>query len=341
MPSLELLQFDLTEECPLSCGHCSNSSGPSRTTRFPLEKLVEFLEQAAAMGVKTVVFSGGEPLCYPGLATALKTARSLDLPVTMFTTGIRDKRYRGPIDLQEWEGLRKAGLVTAAFSLYAAPMGREYHNRIVRLKPVDGDAFTVNEMAMRTARAAGIDVQAHFIPSNPSVARLQDIYDWAAGLNCSALHLQLPTRQGRNETLAFLGLGRSQEQLLQLAVSALVTISTTAFYVSRLWRQRWSGSSSNCGANDRQLIIRADGSISPCNACKYLTPTAHQESILEPPKKLIAVWENSATLQAYRSAKAMNSVCPRCHGIFAEIKQEEAFGGSALLPVVPADEVFS
>jgi len=342
MLPLELIQFDLTEECPLSCRHCSNSSGPLRTKRFPPYRLFELLEQAAKIGVKNIVFSGGEPLCYPALAPALRMARRLRLPVTIFTTGIRDKKTRGAIDTQEWKTLKEQGLVSAAFSTYAAPKEREYHNRVVALKPAEGDAFSVNELAIQRAHAASIDVQAHFIPSDPSVAGLQDIYDWAEGLECSELHLQFPTRQGRNEASVYLGLSASHEHMLQRAASSLVTLPRTMFYVSRLWRRRWSGSGESCGANDRQLIIRADGTISPCNACKYLMPTTRQESILEPPRKLIAVWENSATLQAYRSAKAMNSVCLRCHGIFAEHKQEQerTIGGSALLPVVPANGMF-
>ncbi len=343
MPSLELLQIDVTEECPLSCGHCSNSSGPSKTTQFPLKKLIELFEQAAVMGVRRVVLSGGEPLCYPALETAIKSAHALKLNVTIFTTGTRDTRTRVPIELREWGSLKNDGLVSAGFSIYAAPERREYHNQIVLLKPLKEDAFGVNQIAMQRARAAGIDVQAHFIPSDSTVTDLQDIYNWVSALKCSILHLQFPTRQGRNASLPCLALSRTRERALQRAASSLITVPTTIFHVSRLWYQRWSGAGSNCGANERQLIIRADGTISPCNACKYSIPADQEESILDPLGNLMTIWENSTTLQAYRSAKAGNSVCSRCQGIFAEYKQEEEnpLGGSALLPVVRADGMFS
>lgn len=342
MPSLELLQIDLTENCPLSCGHCSNSSGPSKHTQFPFKNLIELLEQAAFMGVKAVVFSGGEPLCYPALGTAIKSARALGLNLTIFTTGIRDTRTREPIELGEWKSLQEDGLPSAGFSVYSAPDHREYHNQIVMLKPLKRDAFGANQTAMERAREAGIDIQAHFIPSDSTVADLQDIYNWAASLKSSVLHLQFPTRQGRNLSFPFLGLSRNQEQTLQRAVSSLMAVPTTTFHVSRLWLQRWSGSVSTCGASDRQLIVRADGTISPCNACKYSMPASDQENILEPPGNLITLWENSATLHAYRLAKATNSVCLRCQGIFAEYKleEEQPLEGSALVPVVRADGVF-
>ena len=342
MPSLDLLQIDLTEECPLFCGHCSNSSGPSKTTHFPLQKLSEIVEHAAKMDVKALVLSGGEPLCYPGLRATLKLAQILKLPVTICTTGIRDKNTRSPIESSEWRNLKQDGLVSAAFSIYAAPHRREFHNQIVMLKPLGGDAFGTNETAMRRARAVGIDVQAHLIPSDSTVADLQDIYDWAVGLECSVLHLQIPTEQGRNASLPRLALNRCQEEALQRAASSLLTVSRTTFHVSRLWHQRWSGANFNCGANERQLIIRADGTISPCNACKYSTAGDQQENILNPPGNLKAIWENSPTLQAYRSAKARNSVCMRCQGIFAEYKQEGNLPQrSTLLPEVRADGMFS
>lgn len=343
MPSLELLQIDLTDECPLSCGHCSNSSGPSKTTRFPSQELIELLAEAALMGVRTVVLSGGEPLCYPALETALESARALKLPVTIFTTGIRDTRARVPIELSEWRSLKKDGLVSAGFSIYAGPERREYHNQVVTLKPFRGDAFGVNQMAMERARAAGIDIQAHFIPSGPTVVDLHDIYDWALDLGCSVLHLQFPTRQGRNAMSQCLTLTRAEEQALQRAASSLSTVPTTTFHVSRLWHQRWSGANSNCGANERQLIIRADGTISPCNACKYSPMAALQENILDPQTNLMTIWENSATLQQYRSAKAGNSVFSRCQGIFAEHEQGQTNPSerSALLPAVRADAMFS
>ncbi|HLY61004.1 MAG TPA: radical SAM protein [Terriglobia bacterium] len=342
MPSLDLLQIDLTEECPLFCGHCSNSSGPSNTTRFPLQKLIEIIDQAGKMDVKALVLSGGEPLCYPGLRAALKRAQTLKLPVTICTTGIRDKKTRSPIESSEWKNLKQDGLVTAAFSIYAAPEQREFHNQIVMLKPLSGDAFGANETAMRRARAAGMDVQAHLIPSDSSIADLQDIYDWAVSLECSVLHLQIPTQQGRNATSPRLAMNQCQEEALQRLASSLLTVSGTTFHVSRLWYQRWSGANFNCGANERQLIIRADGTISPCNACKYSTARDQQGNILNPTGNLKAVWESSPTLQAYRSAKARNSVCKRCQGIFAEYKQEENLSQrSTLLPEVRADGMFS
>src|SRR5207247_4868509 len=137
--------------------------------------------------------------------------------------------------------------------------------------------------------------------SDPTGNDLQDIYNWASNLRCSALHLQFPTRQGRNAPLPCLSLGPTQEHALRKAVSSLMTVPTTVFHVSRLWYQRWSGASSNCGANDRQLIIRADGTISPCNACKYSMQECQQESILNSPASLMTMWENSTTLRAYRS----------------------------------------
>lgn len=111
-PPLKLLQIDLTDECPLFCTHCSNSSGPSRETHFPINKLLEIIKEGAALGVRSIVYSGGEPLCYPQLSEALSTAQCFRIETIMFTTGIEDRKTRLPIGLDRWVELKQQGLTS-------------------------------------------------------------------------------------------------------------------------------------------------------------------------------------------------------------------------------------
>ena len=118
---------------------------------------------------------------------------------TIFTTGIRDKRNRVPIGGQEWVELQKHGLNTAVFSAYASPANRDFHNRIVRLRPVGYmDAFDVNERGISGAQQIGIAVDVQFIPSDETCSELSAVSTWAAALRVRTLHLQYPTQQGRN-----------------------------------------------------------------------------------------------------------------------------------------------
>ena len=324
-PALRLLQVDLTDECPLFCAHCSNSSGPARTTHFPIKSVRKLLDEACKLGLEKIVFSGGEPLRYPHLEEALSASKASGIPTTIFTTGIRNKVTRLPISMQDWRNLSDFGLGLAAFSVYAAPVHREYHNAVVRSVPTAGDSFGANEQAISDARAAGIAVDIHFIPSGKSAGDLPEIHSWAAELGCSVLHLQIPTYQGRNKERPFLELNSADEtRLKQAAHSVGAIVGNTRLYVSRFWSSRWNTGDSDCIANLEQLIIRTDGTISPCNACKYGSVTLESENVLAKGGSLGEIWRHSRVLQELRDARGRAHLPTRCEGVLATVSHMAA-----------------
>jgi MoaA/NifB/PqqE/SkfB family radical SAM enzyme len=318
-PKLKLLQIDLTDECPLFCAHCSNSSGPGCNAHFPIRKLLEIIREAIGLGLEKLIYSGGEPLCYRHLDEALSAAHFAGIPTAIFTTGIQSKKTRLPISANEWRKLRDRGLVAAAFSIYAGPSNRDHHNAVVRTRPAIGDAFGVNEQAIRDAHSVGILTELHFIPSAVSVPDLPEIYAWAVGLGCSLVNLQVPTYQGRNKEEAFLELNAHDEDRLKQAASALPVISGgTGFYISRFWQSRWKVSpKADCVANLEQLVVRADGTVSPCNACKYGSVTIGSENLLAEGATLADLWRHSRTLQELREARGTVQLPRRCEGVLA------------------------
>ena len=317
-PKLKLLQIDLTDECPLFCAHCSNTSGPACNAHFPITRLLEIIREARDLGLERLAYSGGEPLCYPHLHEALSAARSANIPVTIFTTGIQSKKTRLPISAENWRTLRDQGLVAAAFSIYAGPSNREHHNAVVRTRPTTGDAFGANERAIKDARSVGIAAELHFIPSRTSIPDLPEIYAWAVDLGCSVLNLQIPTYQGRNKDEPFLELNASDEDRLKNSASALTLIPGTDFYISRFWRSRWNMSpEADCIANLEQLVVRADGAVSPCNACKYGSVTIGSENLLAEDATLANLWGESRTLQELRDAHGTVQLPRRCEGVLA------------------------
>ncbi len=62
----EHLTFVLTLSCPLKCAHCAVNSGPDKTdTTMPLDVVQNYAAQMSelhAYGIRTVSFTGGEPL---------------------------------------------------------------------------------------------------------------------------------------------------------------------------------------------------------------------------------------------------------------------------------------
>jgi hypothetical protein len=161
---------------------------------------------------------------------------------------------------------------------------------------------------MMAAYDAGIDVQVHYIPSTRSLGSLHDIHEWAERLHCSVLHIQLPVFQGRNKETQSLQVGPEYEKSLSDEVNRLPQSSHTAIHVSRFWQYRWGWLTKLGEASRSQLIVRADGAISTCNACKYLNGQALRENILISGRALADVWNDSAEL-----AKKHNCLEDRSH----------------------------
>jgi uncharacterized radical SAM superfamily Fe-S cluster-containing enzyme len=84
------LELEITGKCQLKCVHCYADSGPAGThgtiTARDWERLID---DAAAMGVRTVQFIGGEPTLYPELPRLVRHAVAAGLGVEVFSNLVR------------------------------------------------------------------------------------------------------------------------------------------------------------------------------------------------------------------------------------------------------------
>jgi MoaA/NifB/PqqE/SkfB family radical SAM enzyme len=80
------LELEITQFCQLKCVHCLNDSGPqgSRGTMTP-DDWRRLMDQAAAIGVKTVQFIGGEPTLDPDMPDLARYALRIGLNVDIKT----------------------------------------------------------------------------------------------------------------------------------------------------------------------------------------------------------------------------------------------------------------
>jgi len=92
----EQLHIDLTNLCTLRCLCCWHRSSlipagevlPHWSTRFslPFERVRGLIDEAADLGVKRIIYSGGgDPLCYPRLFDVLDATRSRGIEVTVIS----------------------------------------------------------------------------------------------------------------------------------------------------------------------------------------------------------------------------------------------------------------
>ena len=87
-PPMSLL-LELTHRCPLQCPYCSNPLKLERAgAELTTDEWRSVLDQAAALGVLQVHFSGGEPMARPDLPDLVRHAASLGLYSNLITSAV-------------------------------------------------------------------------------------------------------------------------------------------------------------------------------------------------------------------------------------------------------------
>jgi radical SAM protein with 4Fe4S-binding SPASM domain len=80
--------WNVTQRCNLHCGHCYSSS---RNREYPGElstqEAIRLIDDLAAFGVPTLLFSGGEPLMRPDLLELASAARSAGMRTVLSSNG--------------------------------------------------------------------------------------------------------------------------------------------------------------------------------------------------------------------------------------------------------------
>ncbi len=76
--------------CNLRCSFCDLWEGKENV---PLDKVIRLLDEAKAIGTRTVVLTGGEPLLHPGLFAIARAAKDRGMGVNITTNGTLVERH--------------------------------------------------------------------------------------------------------------------------------------------------------------------------------------------------------------------------------------------------------
>jgi radical SAM protein with 4Fe4S-binding SPASM domain len=83
-----IVVWNITRACNLRCVHCYNDSGPDKPCHeIPTDKAKAVIDDLAAFGVPSILFSGGEPLMRPDLFELIEYAVGKGLRTVISTNG--------------------------------------------------------------------------------------------------------------------------------------------------------------------------------------------------------------------------------------------------------------
>jgi radical SAM protein with 4Fe4S-binding SPASM domain len=289
---LRELKIELTQRCPLACVHCSTSSHRRQSSSLPHETVVRLLREAAELGVKKVVFTGGEPLVYPNLREVISAAVQVGIQPTLYTTGILDDLLN-PINAEQAADLVRIGISRFIFSVYSGSAA--IHESITRY-----GTFAPTVSAITSAVATGVPVEMHFVAMHRNFRHLPDVVALAEGLGASRVSVLRFVPQGRGIRI------HASEDLPANELTELGEMIERSRYRHPAVNIR-AGSPLNvlgightpCNAAQDVLIINHRGEIFPCDAFKNVSFSEPRfGSVLQ--NTLKDVWEKSLYLNTVR-----------------------------------------
>ena len=154
------LLFLINRGCNLRCRFCDLWD---RAENIATEKALGVIEEAARIGTKVVVFTGGEPLLHPGLPDLVRRARSLGMSVNVTTNGILLDRH--------YERLVDAGVHSLSISIDGLPGTHD------RLRGQAGAYQKAWKQLLRARMDGRVDLAVYFTVTRENVGELVAVYD--------------------------------------------------------------------------------------------------------------------------------------------------------------------
>ena len=306
---LEEVKIELTKDCPLACIHCSSNASSGNPVQLSRETVLSLVSQSAELCVKSIVFSGGEPLLWPRLSDAVSECATHGIHCSLYSTGINLTEDGA----QEVLALAKYGLGKAVFSLYS-PL-KEYHEEITRKT----GSFDKTVAAMREIGNGDIEREIHFVPLKRNYKHLVNLMELAQDTAIPKVSILRFVPQGRGKVLK-----KSREMLMQketMELRSLILNSRERYDVKiRLgspYNIMMLDKDIDCIAAWRTLCIGPNGNIYPCDAFKNIEPIEiglkdQYNNILS--HSLRECWEHSQYLNAIRRylTTPFGEPCSRC-----------------------------
>lgn len=307
-PPMALLA-ELTHRCALKCPYCSNPLElERRSAELDTPTWLRVVDEAAALGVLQISFSGGEPMLRPDLPILVARAAERGLYTNLITSGVGF----APEALQR---VAEAGLDHVQLSVQGVEDAAADHVSGLR-----GSAAQKRRLAAEIARL-GLRLTLNAVVHRGNVAQIPALVrlaeDWGAA-RVEIAHVQyygwavenrgrlMPTRAQVETATADLAAERART-----AGSLVIDAVLPDYYAS--YPKPCMG-----GWGAQNINVTPSGRVLPCHAAETI-PHLVFENVRDRP--LAEIWRESATFNAYRGTDWMREPCRSCE------RRERDFGG--------------
>ncbi len=297
-PPLALLA-ELTHRCPLQCPYCSNPQELLAAGReLATEDWSRVIDEAAALGVLQIHFSGGEPMVRRDLEKLVARARAAGLYSNLITSGVAGA--------DRLSNLAHDGLDHVQLSFQDAEA--EPAERIGNLPGAQEKKRAFAE----AVRAAGLPLTVNAVVHRQNLDRLEATIDLALSLAAGRLeiaHVQyygwaLKNRAALMPTRAQVRAASDIVDAARRRLSGRLVID----YVNPDYLARRPKAC--MGGWGRQFLnIAPDGEVLPCHAAATIPGIAF-DNVRDRP--LAEIWRSSAAFNRFRGTGWMPEPCRSC-----------------------------
>lgn len=315
--SLSEITIEVTQQCPNRCIYCSSLSDMEKTERLDYATIIQMVDDAVALGAKTVSLSGGEPFLREDIVEMVEYIQGKGLEVRLYSSGIYsdgDSYSSIPTTLLEAVKGKLDALIfnyeAIDAELYATIMGTE------------ADNLALLDENIHRAIALGIPVEAHLVPMHCNFRQIPDVLSKLYSMGVSNVSFLRIVPQGRvleNKELVEMS-AAEQEELKQILSKCQETYQGKI----RLGLP-FSAIRAACGTGSIKLTVRYDGYVFPCEAFKdgmmEIEDSVKPENVKE--KRLKDIYEESGYLKIVREGLKAYSGCEGnecCYGQFIRKK---------------------
>lgn len=298
-PPLALLA-ELTHRCPLQCPYCANPLDLERAAaELDTATWLRVLDEAAALGVLQVHFSGGEPTARRDLLDLVRRAAERGLYSNLITSGVQ-------LDAAKLQAMADAGLDHVQLSFQDAEAGSA--DRIGGYRGAHAKKLVI----ARLIREAGLPLTANFVVHRQNLERLPEML--ALGEELGASRIEIAHVQYYGWSLlnrAALMPTRAQLEDANAAVAAARAALRGRITIDYVVPDYYAARPKACmgGWGRRIMNVTPAGLVLPCHAAESLPgfsfPSVRTASLGD-------IWHDDPGFNRFRGTSWMPEPCQSC-----------------------------
>lgn len=325
---IETMNIELTTKCPLSCPQCYCSLTGGKN--IPLEKAVYWIQEAAKMGVKDVMLSGGETLCYPDLYEVIRKAKECCIAVNVALSGVG-------FDQETFDQLIGAGVTNIYISLNGST---KEINDISR----DGFDYAINAlMLLQKNQFKNTTINWVMHSSNAddfvNILRLAEKYEVQnvaiLGLKPDSKYM-LASYPTKEQMLKLKKTIRAYSGKCCIQIESCFSPMLALFNDTKLFGNFNVSEYKGCCAGRTTFSVNVDGLLSPCRHLDYFEPYESLKEYMDHSEIQVKIRSIQNTRNAPCNTCRLEKYCRPCLAINTKMKHDLFFGFEQC-PVFEAD----